>query len=99
MKLFLQSITNTNCHSIKLTYDSCVCGVRFVVHGLTTGESYVFRVQAANMFGLSEESQESSPISVEPALGEQTSLFIFFFACFIKLRRAINTVGAETERL
>ncbi|XP_034391157.1 myomesin-2 [Cyclopterus lumpus] len=42
---------------------------RFVVHGLTPGESYTFRVQAANVFGLSEESQESSPISVEPALG------------------------------
>lgn len=55
----------------------CVCGVRFVVHGLTPGESYVFRVQAANMFGLSEESQESSPIAVEPSLGEQTSHFIF----------------------
>uniref|UniRef100_A0A1A8IUE4 Myomesin 2 n=1 Tax=Nothobranchius kuhntae TaxID=321403 RepID=A0A1A8IUE4_NOTKU len=41
---------------------------RFVVHGLIPGESYVFRVQAANIFGLSEESQESSPISVEPAL-------------------------------
>ncbi|MEQ2179357.1 hypothetical protein GOODEAATRI_024034, partial [Goodea atripinnis] len=31
-------------------------------------ESYVFRVQAVNIFGLSEESQESSPIAVEPAL-------------------------------
>nr|XP_054607866.1 myomesin-2 isoform X1 [Nothobranchius furzeri] len=41
---------------------------RFVVHGLIPGESYVFRVQAANVFGLSEESQESSPVSVEPAL-------------------------------
>uniref|UniRef100_A0A1A8RXF0 Myomesin 2 n=1 Tax=Nothobranchius rachovii TaxID=451742 RepID=A0A1A8RXF0_9TELE len=41
---------------------------RFVVHGLIPGESYVFRVQAANVFGLSDESQESSPISVEPAL-------------------------------
>lgn len=30
----------------------------------------MFRVQAANVFGLSEESQESLPISVEPALGE-----------------------------
>ncbi|XP_026215645.1 myomesin-2a isoform X4 [Anabas testudineus] len=41
---------------------------RFVVHGLIPGETYVFRVQAANVFGLSEESQESSPIAVEPAL-------------------------------
>uniref|UniRef100_A0A3Q3IHZ5 Myomesin 2a n=1 Tax=Monopterus albus TaxID=43700 RepID=A0A3Q3IHZ5_MONAL len=41
---------------------------RFVVHGLIPGETYVFRVQAVNVFGLSEESAESSPISVEPAL-------------------------------
>uniref|UniRef100_A0A8C5ASE6 Myomesin 2a n=1 Tax=Gadus morhua TaxID=8049 RepID=A0A8C5ASE6_GADMO len=42
---------------------------RFVVHGLVPGETYVFRVQAVNLFGLSAESQESSPIAVEPALG------------------------------
>ncbi|XP_077380031.1 M-protein, striated muscle isoform X2 [Festucalex cinctus] len=42
---------------------------RFVVHGLTPGETYMFRVQAVNVFGLSEESQESGPIAVEPALG------------------------------
>ncbi|XP_077380032.1 M-protein, striated muscle isoform X3 [Festucalex cinctus] len=41
---------------------------RFVVHGLTPGETYMFRVQAVNVFGLSEESQESGPIAVEPAL-------------------------------
>ncbi|XP_051802145.1 M-protein, striated muscle isoform X3 [Acanthochromis polyacanthus] len=41
---------------------------RFVVHGLIPGETYTFRVQAVNIFGLSEESQESSPIAVEPAL-------------------------------
>ncbi|XP_035635078.2 myomesin-2 isoform X4 [Oncorhynchus keta] len=41
---------------------------RFVVHGLTPGETYVFRVQAVNVYGLSDESQESTPISVEPAL-------------------------------
>ncbi|XP_061583560.1 myomesin-2 isoform X3 [Cololabis saira] len=43
---------------------------RFVVHGLIPGETYTFRVQAVNAFGLSEESQESSPLSVEPALGK-----------------------------
>uniref|UniRef100_A0A8D3D3K3 Myomesin 2a n=1 Tax=Scophthalmus maximus TaxID=52904 RepID=A0A8D3D3K3_SCOMX len=43
---------------------------RFVVHGLTPGESYAFRVQAVNVYGLSDESQESSPIAVEPALGD-----------------------------
>uniref|UniRef100_A0AAQ5ZV48 Myomesin 2a n=1 Tax=Amphiprion ocellaris TaxID=80972 RepID=A0AAQ5ZV48_AMPOC len=41
---------------------------RFVVHGLIPGETYTFRVQAVNIFGLSEESQESSPIAVESAL-------------------------------
>uniref|UniRef100_A0A665VT94 Myomesin 2a n=1 Tax=Echeneis naucrates TaxID=173247 RepID=A0A665VT94_ECHNA len=48
---------------------------RFVVHGLIPGESYVFRVQAVNVFGLSEESQESTPISVEPALATPSSPF------------------------
>uniref|UniRef100_A0A8C9Z9K6 Myomesin 2a n=1 Tax=Sander lucioperca TaxID=283035 RepID=A0A8C9Z9K6_SANLU len=46
---------------------------RFVVHGLIPGESYTFRVQAVNVYGLSEESQESSSITVEPALGESTT--------------------------
>lgn len=48
---------------------------RFVVHGLIPGETYVFRAQAANMFGLSEESQESSPIAVEPALATPSAPF------------------------
>ncbi|KAL2083423.1 hypothetical protein ACEWY4_021196 [Coilia grayii] len=41
---------------------------KFVVHGLTTGETYVFRVQAINELGLSDESQESAPITVRAAL-------------------------------
>jgi len=41
---------------------------KFVVSGLTTGETYVFRVQAINEIGLSDESQESSPLSVKAAL-------------------------------
>ncbi|KAJ8416082.1 hypothetical protein AAFF_G00381040 [Aldrovandia affinis] len=41
---------------------------RFVVHGLKGGETYVFRVQAVNDFGLSDESQESAPLLVEAAL-------------------------------
>uniref|UniRef100_A0A4W4F491 Myomesin 2a n=1 Tax=Electrophorus electricus TaxID=8005 RepID=A0A4W4F491_ELEEL len=62
--------------------DSCVKGsknwtsanhkplkdTRFVVHGLTTGEMYMFRVQAINELGLSDESQESAPLSVRAAL-------------------------------
>nr|XP_029134237.1 myomesin-2-like isoform X1 [Labrus bergylta] len=43
---------------------------RFVVHGLIPGETYAFRVQAVNVFGLSDESEESSPIAVESALGK-----------------------------
>ncbi|KAK6328481.1 hypothetical protein J4Q44_G00004590 [Coregonus suidteri] len=38
------------------------------LRGLTTGETYVFRVQAINELGLSDESQESSPLSVKAAL-------------------------------
>uniref|UniRef100_A0AAV2LQV1 Myomesin 2 n=1 Tax=Knipowitschia caucasica TaxID=637954 RepID=A0AAV2LQV1_KNICA len=41
---------------------------KFVVSGLTTGETYVFRVQAINELGLSDESQESSPLMVKAAL-------------------------------
>uniref|UniRef100_A0A3B3Z7M6 Myomesin 2a n=1 Tax=Periophthalmus magnuspinnatus TaxID=409849 RepID=A0A3B3Z7M6_9GOBI len=41
---------------------------KFVVSGLTTGETYVFRVQAINELGLSDESQESAPLMVKAAL-------------------------------
>ncbi|XP_056324266.1 myomesin-2 isoform X3 [Danio aesculapii] len=41
---------------------------RFVVHGLTPGDTYVFRVQAVNAYGLSEESQESAPLFIDAAL-------------------------------
>ncbi|KAM7406246.1 hypothetical protein PAMP_000634 [Pampus punctatissimus] len=41
---------------------------RFVVSGLTKGETYVFRVQAINEIGLSDESQESAPLTVKAAL-------------------------------
>lgn len=47
------------------------CGFcRFVVSGLTKGETYMFRVQAINELGLSDESQESAPITVLAALSE-----------------------------
>uniref|UniRef100_A0A672ZI78 Myomesin-2-like n=1 Tax=Sphaeramia orbicularis TaxID=375764 RepID=A0A672ZI78_9TELE len=42
--------------------------VLFVVSGLKTGETYVFRVQAINELGLSDESQESAPLTVKAAL-------------------------------
>ena len=38
---------------------------RFVVHGLTTGEQYIFRVKAVNAVGTSENSQESDVIKVQ----------------------------------
>ncbi|XP_058256919.1 myomesin-2 isoform X2 [Hemibagrus wyckioides] len=41
---------------------------RFVVHGLTAGDTYKFRVQAANAYGLSDESQESDPLFIDAAL-------------------------------
>ncbi|CAH2248546.1 myomesin-2 isoform X4 [Pelobates cultripes] len=41
---------------------------RFVVHGLTTGENYIFRVKAVNAVGVSENSQESEAIIVKAAL-------------------------------
>lgn len=44
--------------------------IRFVVSGLTTGETYVFRVQAINELGLSDESQESAPLTVKAALSQ-----------------------------
>lgn len=43
---------------------------RFVVSGLTKGETYMFRVQAINELGLSEESQESAPLTVKAALSQ-----------------------------
>ncbi|OCT78419.1 hypothetical protein XELAEV_180295239mg, partial [Xenopus laevis] len=40
----------------------------FEVHGLTTGENYIFRVKAVNAVGVSENSQESEAITVKAAL-------------------------------
>ncbi|XDV17709.1 hypothetical protein PO909_023531 [Leuciscus waleckii] len=54
------------------TWEPCnnkpVKGTRFVCHGLTTGESYVFRVRAVNAAGISEFSQESEAIEVKAAI-------------------------------
>uniref|UniRef100_A0A671Q8R0 Myomesin-2-like n=1 Tax=Sinocyclocheilus anshuiensis TaxID=1608454 RepID=A0A671Q8R0_9TELE len=41
---------------------------RFVLHGLVPGDTYVFRVQAVNAYGLSEESQDSAPLFIDAAL-------------------------------
>ncbi|XP_056113827.1 M-protein, striated muscle isoform X2 [Rhinichthys klamathensis goyatoka] len=54
------------------TWEPCnnkpVKGTRFVCHGLTTGESYIFRVRAVNAAGISEFSQESEAIEVKAAI-------------------------------
>ncbi|XP_068199788.1 myomesin-1 isoform X2 [Antennarius striatus] len=42
---------------------------RFICHGLTTGEKYVFRVRAVNAAGISEFSLESEPVEVKAAIG------------------------------
>uniref|UniRef100_A0A671Q7G1 Myomesin-2-like n=1 Tax=Sinocyclocheilus anshuiensis TaxID=1608454 RepID=A0A671Q7G1_9TELE len=44
------------------------CNHRFVLHGLVPGDTYVFRVQAVNAYGLSEESQDSAPLFIDAAL-------------------------------
>ncbi|XP_059884723.1 myomesin-1 isoform X2 [Delphinus delphis] len=46
-----------------------VKGTRFTCHGLTTGQSYIFRVRAVNAAGLSEYSQDSEAIEVKAAIG------------------------------
>lgn len=48
-----------------------------MVHGLTAGETYIFRVQAVNAYGLSEESQESAPLFVDAALSKHTARFVW----------------------
>uniref|UniRef100_A0A8C2WUA0 Myomesin 2 n=1 Tax=Cyclopterus lumpus TaxID=8103 RepID=A0A8C2WUA0_CYCLU len=53
---------------------------KFVVSGLTTGETYVFRVQAINELGLSDESQESAPLTVKAALILFSSLLLLQFS-------------------
>ncbi|XP_056289460.1 myomesin-1 isoform X3 [Pseudoliparis swirei] len=42
---------------------------RFICHGLTTGEKYIFRVRAVNAAGLSQFSPESEPVEVKAAIG------------------------------
>ncbi|KAM6978017.1 myomesin-1 [Aplochiton taeniatus] len=41
---------------------------RFICHGLTTGESYVFRVKAVNAAGISQCSEASEAIEVKAAI-------------------------------
>ncbi|XP_060735044.1 myomesin-2 isoform X2 [Tachysurus vachellii] len=50
---------------------------RFVVHGLTPGDKYIFRVQAVNAYGLSDESQESDPLFIDAALAVPSAPYGF----------------------
>uniref|UniRef100_A0A8C1F1V8 Myomesin-1 n=1 Tax=Cyprinus carpio carpio TaxID=630221 RepID=A0A8C1F1V8_CYPCA len=58
------------------TWEPCnnkpVKGTRFICHGLTTEESYVFRVRAVNAAGISDFSQESEAIKVKAAIASPT---------------------------
>lgn len=56
--------------------------LRFVVHGLETGEQYVFRVKAVNAVGFSENSQESEAITVQAALSKYD--FVQLSALFLE---------------
>ncbi|XP_058242664.1 myomesin-2 [Hemibagrus wyckioides] len=73
----------------------------FVVHGLKTGETYVFRVQAINELGLSEESQESAPLSVRAALKLPSAPYdIALLYCdgqsmMLNWKRPVHSGGAE----
>ncbi|XP_062235442.1 M-protein, striated muscle isoform X1 [Platichthys flesus] len=48
---------------------------RFICHGLTTGEKYVFRVRAVNAAGLSQFSPESEPVEVKAAIASPAPPF------------------------
>ncbi|XP_065106518.1 myomesin-2 isoform X1 [Paramisgurnus dabryanus] len=97
--------------------DSCVKGsknwtsanhkphkkTKFVVHGLTTGETYVFRVQAINELGLSDESQESAPLTVRAALKLPSAPYgVSLLYCdgesmVISWKQPIHSGGAEVR--
>lgn len=62
-------------HRIVL-YNALFFVYRFVCHGLTTGEKYVFHVKAVNAAGISDFSQESEAIEVKAAIGESTLLAV-----------------------
>ncbi|XP_060730165.1 M-protein, striated muscle isoform X1 [Tachysurus vachellii] len=68
-----------------------VKATRFVCHGLTTGEKYVFRVRAVNAAGISEFSQESEAIEVKAAIGGGIPHGVF-------LESGGNTVGLTQHR-
>ncbi|XP_062375018.1 myomesin-2 [Sardina pilchardus] len=76
---------------------------KFVVQGLTTGETYVFRVQAINELGLSDESQESAPILVRAALKTPSAPYdICLLSCdgtsmVLNWKRPLKSGGAKVS--
>uniref|UniRef100_A0A8P4GGF0 Myomesin-2 n=1 Tax=Dicentrarchus labrax TaxID=13489 RepID=A0A8P4GGF0_DICLA len=76
---------------------------KFVVSGLTKGETYVFRVQAINELGLSDESQESAPLTVKAALTIPSSPYdIGLLNCdghsmVLNWKKPLHTGGAKIK--
>ncbi|KAG7270925.1 hypothetical protein CRUP_025676 [Coryphaenoides rupestris] len=74
---------------------------KFIVSGLTTDETYVFRVQAINELGLSDESQESSPLSVKAALTSPSACYdIALLGCdgqsmVLNWKKSLHSGGAS----
>lgn len=78
-----------------------VKGTRFTCHGLTTGQSYIFRVRAVNAAGLSEYSQDSEAIEVKAAIAapsppcDITCLESFRDSMVLGWKQPDKTGGAE----
>lgn len=54
---------------------------RFVCHGLTSGENYVFRVKAVNAAGYSPSSPDSEAVLVKAAVCKPLRISITIFRC------------------
>ncbi|XP_007456621.1 PREDICTED: myomesin-1 [Lipotes vexillifer] len=78
-----------------------VKGTRFTCHGLTTGQSHIFRVRAVNAAGLSEYSQDSEAIEVKAAIAapsppyDITCLESFRDSMVLGWKQPDKTGGAE----
>ncbi|KAJ8776612.1 hypothetical protein J1605_015201 [Eschrichtius robustus] len=78
-----------------------VKGMRFTCHGLTTGQSYIFRVKAVNAAGVSEYSQDSEAIEVKAAIAapsppyDITCLESFRDSMVLGWKQPDKTGGAE----
>uniref|UniRef100_A0A8C7WZF4 Myomesin-2 n=1 Tax=Oryzias sinensis TaxID=183150 RepID=A0A8C7WZF4_9TELE len=76
---------------------------KFVVSGLAKGQTYVFRVQAINELGLSDESQESAPLTVKAALTPPSAPYdIALLNCdgrsmVLNWKKPLHSGGAEVK--